>query len=170
MKTHFKNLFITVNFHFNQKQTNMAGNSKVVVIAVDGSKHADYALEFYLKNVRIPNDKLLLIHVPQMYFLRDASPAVAQELMTKMKIEADKLKDSYKKKLSDAGVQGDVELAFGNAGEQIVAVAAKAKANVLIVGSRGCGLLRRTFLGSVSDYVLHHASAPVLITRLPDKD
>jgi hypothetical protein len=38
-------------------------------------------------------------------------------------------------------------------------------ATLAIVGTRGMGTLRRTFLGSVSDYVLHHAHVPVLICR-----
>ncbi|CAH8514998.1 unnamed protein product [Dicrocoelium dendriticum] len=37
------------------------------------------------------------------------------------------------------------------------------EADVVVMGSRGIGAIRRTFLGSVSDYVLHHASIPVVI-------
>ena len=35
--------------------------------------------------------------------------------------------------------------------------------NMIVMGSRGIGTLRRTILGSISDYVLHHANVPVLI-------
>ena len=31
------------------------------------------------------------------------------------------------------------------------------------MGTRGLGKIRRTFLGSVSNYVLHHAHIPVII-------
>lgn len=37
------------------------------------------------------------------------------------------------------------------------------KARVVILGSRGQGKLRRTILGSVSDYVVHHADCTVII-------
>ncbi|CAH8524861.1 unnamed protein product [Dicrocoelium dendriticum] len=37
------------------------------------------------------------------------------------------------------------------------------KADMVVMGNRGIGALRRTFLGSVSDYVLHHAHVPVAI-------
>lgn len=53
----------------------------------------------------------------------------------------------------------------GEAGEAIVAVAEKEKANLIVTGTRGMGKLRRTFLGSVSDYVIHHAKCPVLVCR-----
>lgn len=64
-------------------------------------------------------------------------------------------------------IEGDVELAFGSPGEQILAVSTKVNARMIIIGARGVGLLRRTLMGSVSDYVLHHAHIPVLVTKLP---
>lgn len=49
---------------------------------------------------------------------------------------------------------------------QMVTMAAKEKhAGLLVMGTRGMGTIRRTILGSVSDYVLHHAHCPVLIFR-----
>ena len=37
------------------------------------------------------------------------------------------------------------------------------KANLIVMGSRGMGTLRHTFLGSVSDYCVHHAHIPVVV-------
>uniref|UniRef100_A0A1I8JPD6 Usp domain-containing protein n=1 Tax=Macrostomum lignano TaxID=282301 RepID=A0A1I8JPD6_9PLAT len=51
----------------------------------------------------------------------------------------------------------------GEPGEAIVQAAEEHEADLVVMGSRGLGTLRRTFLGSVSDYVLHHAYRPVLI-------
>ena len=55
----------------------------------------------------------------------------------------------------------------GAAGETICAIAMENKADAIVMGSRGLGVLRRTFLGSVSDYVLHHAH--VSVTVVPSK-
>ncbi len=33
------------------------------------------------------------------------------------------------------------------------------------MGTRGMGTIRRTLLGSVSDYVVHHAHCPVTVCR-----
>jgi nucleotide-binding universal stress UspA family protein len=38
-------------------------------------------------------------------------------------------------------------------------------ADVLVVGSRGRGAIRRVLLGSVSTYVVHNAPCPVLVVR-----
>jgi nucleotide-binding universal stress UspA family protein len=38
-------------------------------------------------------------------------------------------------------------------------------ADVVVVGSRGRGAIRRALLGSVSTYVVHNAPCPVLVVR-----
>ena len=54
---------------------------------------------------------------------------------------------------------------FEKPGEFIVAQAKKRSADYIVTGTRGMGKLRKTLLGSVSDYVLQHAHCPVLICR-----
>ena len=48
-------------------------------------------------------------------------------------------------------------------GRAIVETADKEHASLVVMGTRGLGKLRRTILGSVSSYVLHHAHCPVVI-------
>ena len=50
-----------------------------------------------------------------------------------------------------------------NAGEAIVNVAQEEHVSMIVMGTRGLGTLRRTILGSVSEYVLHHAHCPVAV-------
>jgi len=58
---------------------------------------------------------------------------------------------------------------FGqNAGESIVDVAREERVSMVVLGTRGLGTLRRTILGSVSDYVLHHVHCPVAVCRHPE--
>ena len=56
----------------------------------------------------------------------------------------------------------------GNPGEIIVKVSRDMKAQLIVLGSRGMGTIRRTLLGSVSDYVMHHSHIPVLVCKHPD--
>lgn len=51
----------------------------------------------------------------------------------------------------------------GHPGENVCKIALKEKANLIVVGSRGMGTIRRTILGSISDYIIHHAHIPVLV-------
>ena len=52
--------------------------------------------------------------------------------------------------------------------EGIIKEAEQCGASVIVVGSRGKGKIRRTFLGSTSDYVLKHAHVPVIVARHKD--
>ena len=44
-------------------------------------------------------------------------------------------------------------------GEGIIRIAEEEKCDLIVMGTRGLSSLRRTLLGSVSDYVTKHASA-----------
>ena len=51
----------------------------------------------------------------------------------------------------------------GSVGHGIIKKANEVGADLIVMGTRGMGALRRTILGSVSDYVLHHSHIPVVI-------
>ena len=53
-------------------------------------------------------------------------------------------------------------------GQAICKAAMEEHADLIVVGTRGLGKVRRTFIGSVSDYVLHHAHVPVIVCRNRD--
>lgn len=100
------------------------------------------------------------------YIFSSEGPHVHRELLEEIKQKVETLEDKYSKKLEEMGVRhGKFVKKHGNPGEAIIAVAEKEKANLIVTGCRGMGLLRRTFLGSVSDYVMHHAHCPVLVCR-----
>jgi nucleotide-binding universal stress UspA family protein len=42
-------------------------------------------------------------------------------------------------------------------------------AAALVMGSRGLGAFKRAFLGSVSDYIVHHSEVPVIIVKGDEK-
>lgn len=56
----------------------------------------------------------------------------------------------------------------GKPGELICKNTEEENANIVVLGSRGQGAVRRTFLGSVSDYVVHHSHTPVCVVP-PEK-
>lgn len=57
----------------------------------------------------------------------------------------------------------------GEAGPLLCRLASELKVDVVVVGSRGRGALKRALLGSVSSYVMHHAPCAVLVVpQQPD--
>jgi len=69
------------------------------------------------------------------------------------------------KLLCEAGVEYQWRLVIGHPVEKIPEVAREIGADLIVLGNRGLGMLKRTLLGSVSDGVLHHAPCSVLIVR-----
>lgn len=57
------------------------------------------------------------------------------------------------------------EVLRGRAAQTIVEKAKEWNADLIVVGSHGYGFWSRTFLGSVSNAVVHHAPCSVLIVR-----
>lgn len=65
---------------------------------------------------------------------------------------------------------GKFKTGVGKPGEVIVKAAKEEKAALIITGTRGLGKIKRAFLGSVSDFVVHHSMVPVLVCRFDTKD
>ncbi|CAN8269434.1 unnamed protein product [Cochlearia groenlandica] len=66
-------------------------------------------------------------------------------------------------------IRTDTLVLEGDAKEAICQAVDEMHIDLLIMGSRGLGKIRRAFIGSVSDYCAHHASCPILIVK-PPKD
>jgi nucleotide-binding universal stress UspA family protein len=73
-----------------------------------------------------------------------------------------------KSRLEAAGVAHvAAELLQGEPVDEIVGYARRTHPDLIVVGTRGLGTAGRFLLGSVSDGILHHANASVLVVRPP---
>jgi nucleotide-binding universal stress UspA family protein len=66
------------------------------------------------------------------------------------------------------GRPAERRVVHGDAAIEICRVAEEGRFNLVVIGSRGSGFLKRVLLGSVSHHVLHHAPCPVLVVRERD--
>ena len=57
------------------------------------------------------------------------------------------------------------KIAYGDTGPKIVGFARKNGFDLIVIGSRGRGLVKETFLGSTSNYVVHKSQIPVMICK-----
>ena len=69
--------------------------------------------------------------------------------------------------LNRSGIAASVKLRAGDPAAELIAVAREAKADLIVVGSRGLSALPRLFLGSVARNVLLHAPTSVLVVHEP---
>jgi nucleotide-binding universal stress UspA family protein len=132
---------------------------KKILTAIDGSKHADKALEFAIQLAKHYNANLALLHVEEDKLVRIGGPQVVDCLGT---VGECILKDAQKK-VQDISFNKVLE--YGSPAEIIIKVAKKGKVDIIVVGSRGLSSIRRYLLGSVSDDVSMHARNSVLIVK-----
>lgn len=89
--------------------------------------------------------------------LDSQSRAVAQLI-------SDRILEDARAMAEEAGIEGvDTVSASGNPAREIVAAAEAAGADLVVVGRRGLSGLTELVLGSVSQSVLHHSTADVLV-------
>ncbi|GFR66046.1 stress response protein nhaX [Elysia marginata] len=146
-------------------------HKRKILIAMDESQHSEDAFEFYMKNVHRPDDHVTLLYVPEYHAIVQSPMAMTDVAVVSemMREEGERIKNvvsHLSKKLKDIG--GSVKSIGGKPGDVIVSVAKEAEVSLIVMGSRGMGTIRRTFVGSVSDYVMHHSHIPVLVCKHPD--
>ncbi|VDL93964.1 unnamed protein product [Schistocephalus solidus] len=143
-----------------------------VLIAVDGSDNAKSAFRWYLKWSRRQDDTVTFFNVlepPSLptFSISNPSSIPTDEWGTILasRVEAArKLEDDYIAEAQAAGLKFEyISQPAERIGEAIIKQAEKQAAHVIILGTRGLGPIRRTFLGSVSDYVLHQGVVPVTV-------
>src|SRR5262249_26300664 len=67
--------------------------------------------------------------------------------------------------LAERGFVIETDIAVGDPRAEIVRQAEEWKAELVVVGARGLGTVKRLLLGSISDGVARHAPCPVLIVK-----
>ncbi|PWA39061.1 adenine nucleotide alpha hydrolases-like superfamily protein [Artemisia annua] len=68
-----------------------------------------------------------------------------------------------------AKIKAETLILEGDTKEMLCQAVEEMHFDLLVVGSRGLGAIKRAFLGSVSDFCAHHAKCPVLIVKPPHK-
>lgn len=143
-----------------------------VLIAVDASSHAQDAFDFYFKNLHQPDNFIILVHCaeqPNLSAISFKEPLTlpTNEWADEMKkhIEAAKnVEELFVGKLIEHKARYEAHvIPGGEVGAAICKCCEENKADIIVMGSRGLNALRRTFLGSVSDYVIHHTNVAVTI-------
>ena len=141
----------------------MNGFPTMILLAVDDSDEATLAARAAVELCEKTGSELHVVHVgeylPTFYAYTEEEPAELQR-------NAQKLLDEKTERIRDTGGRlSGIHLRFGRAAEQIVNLGEEIGVNLIVVGSRGSGGLRRALLGSVSDSVVRHAHCPVLVVR-----
>lgn len=154
--------------------------TKMPLICIDASKNSMAAFEWFLENVFKEGDTVGLVHIhvppdlPSLGLFGGGLGAMElykeslQESIDASRATTAKYKDICKNK--GIKFKAFVESVDDSIGHTICKIAKENNMAFIVIGQRGLGAFRRTFFGSVSEYVLHHSHHPVIVVPLDNQE
>jgi nucleotide-binding universal stress UspA family protein len=151
-----------------------------ILLATDGSEDAAHATEAAIELSKETSSELHVVYVGEDAYsavlvypqatdsggIEQQDPVFLEELERQFEQMARRVLDAEVEKVRAAGgTVGQAHLRIGEAATEIVDLAEKLSAGLIVVGSRGLSGIRRALIGSVSDSVIRHAHCPVLVVR-----
>ncbi|XP_051147299.1 universal stress protein A-like protein [Andrographis paniculata] len=154
-----------------------------IVVAVDDSDQSSYALTWCLRNIVAKHgsgsqDTIVLLyarHIPSnsttgdstgYLFSSDVIDTMDQQTSKIAQNVADKAKRICKD--YDDHIKVEMLVENGDPRDVICEAAEKLKADLLVIGSHGYGVIKRALLGSVSSHCAQNVKCPVLIVKKPN--
>ncbi|HIX83924.1 MAG TPA: universal stress protein [Candidatus Megamonas gallistercoris] len=141
----------------------MSANMKRILVPIDSSEIAERAIQEAIKVNRFGEAEVHVLYVADINKL-----AINAYLSGNVLLEIGKAGE----RILNAAVEKFPEsmkvvkvYRTGDPAETITEYAKEINADLIIMGSRGLGLVRGVLLGSVSKYVLERTKCPVLIVK-----
>ncbi|HVC81200.1 MAG TPA: universal stress protein [Chloroflexota bacterium] len=140
-----------------------------VLIAVDGTQATADTLDLACLLFADRPAEMILLYVIPMHLVNGAGGPVPVECydLNQEQAHAQALIDQCVTRLKVGGIGSPprTEIALGDPADVILYMAAKQDSDLIMLGRRGRGLLKRTLLGSVSTKVMTHAHCAVLVAH-----
>ena len=138
---------------------------RTIMLAVDGSKYSEKAVELAKRLARDTHDEVVVAHVTELLPARfQTSPGLDDEADQ----EVIKLAKEYVAELEEAGIKARTEFRsaqYGGIARILTNLAEDLDTGLIVMGSHGRGDLTALLLGSVAHKVLHLTQRPVMIAR-----
>ncbi|XP_057973486.1 universal stress protein PHOS34 [Malania oleifera] len=163
----------------------MSGNLRCIVVAVDGSEESMNALQWALDNLKLRDDpdapaSFVVLHVqPPTSIATGLNPgAIPFGGPSDLEVPAFTAAiQAHQKRISEAIIAHALQIVshknanvqtrvvVGDPKDKICEVTENLHADLLVMGSRAFGPIKRMFLGSVSNYCTNHVQCPVIIVK-----
>jgi nucleotide-binding universal stress UspA family protein len=137
---------------------------KTIMFATDGSQQADDALDVAIEIAKDAGAKLevLAVRPPRAVGRGGGGPAV---LEVEEQGGAQHIAEAAVSSAAAKGVTATAHTAHGDVVDCIVDMSKMLNADLLVVGSRGHGVIAGALLGSVSHALVKRSAVPVTIVR-----
>ncbi|XP_042475254.1 universal stress protein A-like protein [Macadamia integrifolia] len=149
-----------------------------IVVAVDEGEESMYALSWCLKNVvsQVSKDTIILLYakpISSVYPSVDGTGYMfSSDIIASMENYRRNLADCVMEKANNLckdlpNIKVETRAQNGDPRDVICDVVEKINADLLVMGTHGYGLIKRAFLGSVSNHCAQNVKCPVLIVKKP---
>ncbi len=144
----------------------MAKKIKNILVPLDGSKNSIRGLDEAILLARACHATITAVyakHYPTAFVLHPLG-----FLDINFKKEGKKIFDAAKTRAAKKGILLKHKIIAGSdPGYDIVRYSNrnKPKFDMVVIGARGMGIVKEVFFGSVSNYIVHKASMPVLVVK-----
>jgi len=135
-----------------------------VLVALDGSDMSDKVIKRSGQLAKSADFEVTLFTAIEAGIHFDDVPDDSQFHRERQE-KAGKILDKAKKTFNKYDIQCKTEIAMGPPAEEIVRFAEENHFDMIFMGSRGLGSLKRMLLGSVAEMVVKHAHCAVIIIR-----
>lgn len=136
-----------------------------LLLATDGSAHADRAAEAALNLAKKSNARVTLLHVSPTVPSRHELLQAEFNVLSLLKEEAHRAIIRTELMFRNENIPFTLEVALGDPAEEIIKLANSGPYDLVIIGSRGLNRFKEIMLGSVSRKVAHDAKCPVMIIK-----
>jgi nucleotide-binding universal stress UspA family protein len=104
-----------------------------------------------------------VVRPPEGWWGIVGSPPTAEALGDSLSDAQRDVLDRTLRSVNLSGVEYEMQEEIGEPSARLIDVCVRVDADILVVGRRGAGLLRRMVVGSVANHVVHEAPCPVLV-------
>ena len=138
-----------------------------ILLAADGSSYTKKALAFLVANQNLcgPQDELLVLHVQSPVPPRVKAMLGAAAVNDYHGDEARQILEPIETFLKQHDLRFKTTWVVGSPTTELLAAAKNEKAQMLVMGTHGHGLLGRALLGSVAQRVVADCDVPVLLVK-----
>jgi nucleotide-binding universal stress UspA family protein len=145
----------------------MANHYKSMVVAVDGSKEAEYA---FRKSIDVAKrNKDSIINIVNVIDTRSFE-AYDSSIVDRAQQKSEELLNGYKAQAEAEGIKNVKTLVEYGSPKRLITkeIASLVEADLILCGATGLNAVERFIMGSVSEAIVRTAKCDVLVIRTPE--
>ncbi|MEM4446871.1 MAG: universal stress protein [Candidatus Jordarchaeales archaeon] len=140
---------------------------KKILVPVDGSEHAERALERAISLAKTYNSQIILLNVvktEELEVVKQYSEASYGLVKSYLEQAASKILEEAEKLTKKKGIEDVVKkITYGDPAEKIVEEANNENVDLIVIGTRGLTGVKRVVLGSTTQKVIRWSERDVLV-------